>query len=76
MYAVDVFLKNGSKLEGLLWGWRFEADAFDVLDEHDGRIKRIQLNDIKGGKFYSDRVRELSSSESLLERAVKEGWNK
>lgn len=74
MFAIDIEFKNGNKLEGLVWGWHPETGYVEVLDESSGNIKKHKLSDVHRGTIYSDRVRNLSRAEDLLEKARSEGF--
>ena len=74
MYAVDITFKNGSKLEGLIWRWTPKKGVFEALNESNGNIKSYKLQDVKEGKWYSDRVRKYSECSDFIERAVADGW--
>jgi hypothetical protein len=74
MYAVDLILKNGTRIEGLVWRWTPADGCCEVMDEATGKIKKHQLRNIQEGVFYSDRIRHLSESQDLLEKATAEGW--
>jgi virulence-associated protein VapD len=74
MYAVDLILKNGTKIEGLIWHWAPKEGICEVMDETTGKIKKHQFKNIQEGVFYSDRVRHISQTQDLLEKAITEGW--
>ena len=74
MFAIDIEFKNGNKLEGLVWGWHPENGYVEVLDETNGNIKKYKLAEVYRGTIYSDRVRNLSRADDLLEKARQEGF--
>ena len=74
MYAVDLFFKNGKKLEGLIWTWKPEKGWFEALDERDGKVRKYRIKDVLDGKIYADRIRIQAQAQSFLERAVAEGY--
>jgi hypothetical protein len=74
MYAIDVYLNSGKKVEALLWSWKPKEGYFEALVESTGAIKKYQLREVRGGKFYSDRIREVSTSEDFLEKAKRDGF--
>jgi hypothetical protein len=76
MYAVDIELQNGKKIEALVYDWSPEKGRIDILNERNGDREVINLQDVKSGKFYSDRDRNYAKCEDLLEKAYTDGYKK
>lgn len=75
MYAVTFKLKNGKKINGLIWTFRPENGYFEALDESNGQVKKYQFNDIDSGKVFPDHIRSPHhETKDLLEQASQEGW--
>lgn len=75
MYALDLIFNDGKTLEGLLWRWNPKGGVFEALDETNGKIRKFNLKDVKDGKFYSDRIRNLATFENFLDKARNDGWS-
>ena len=74
MYATDIQLRNGKKLEGLIWTMDPPNNSITLMSERDGERYEFEISDIVGGVFYSDRIRELSSRQSFLDKMRELGW--
>ena len=74
MYAVDLQLKSGKKLEGLIWTMDPPNDSITLMSERDGERYEFAISEIAGGVFYSDRIRELSSRQSFLDKMREMDW--
>jgi len=75
MYAIDITLKNGKKIEALIWSMDLENDLITLLNERDGEKYPYRVSDIIGGTFYSDRIRETSQRYNFLDKMVELGWS-
>ena len=76
MYAIDIELQTGKKLEGLIFNWAPEEGFVEILNEKTGDRQIIEFDDVKTGVWYSDRVRKIAKSEDLLNKAITEGYTK
>lgn len=76
MYAIDIELQTGKKIEALVYDWSPEKGLVEILNERTGEREKILLENVKSGKFYSDRDRSYAKSEDLLEKAHTDGFKK
>lgn len=76
MYAVDIELQSGKRIEALIYNWAPEEGFIDILNEKNGDREVIKLNEVKSGKFYYDRDRSRSKCDDLLEKASEDGYKK
>jgi hypothetical protein len=75
MYAVDITLKNGTELKCLIWKWPPQKKGeFSVLDESNGKIKTVNMKDVRDGRWYDDHTRRNVQPTDFIEKAVSEGW--
>jgi hypothetical protein len=78
MLAVTIKFNNGKQMDGLLWTWRPERDLVEVMSEKDGKVRKINLDNVLEGVIYSSRVRQDDDpgAVDLLQKARDEGWSK
>ena len=74
MFAIDFVLKSGKKIEGLIWRWNPTSGSMEVMDETNDKISKYNLTDVSEGLVYSDRIRKISKTEDIFEKAKADGW--
>ena len=72
MRRVYVTLRDGSRLEGLVWEFRPTAGWFSLVVNHSREPTRIQLQDVQTA-IVSGRG-SMTTNYNLLDQAREEGW--
>ena len=76
MRAATLTLNSGKTLNVLIWKWTPEEGVFTALNEANGNLINLKLDNIKSGTWYPDRVRNENASRDLLKKAEEDGWSK
>jgi len=76
MHDLVIRTKDGKERCGWLWTWRPLEGYFEMGDQEDGEVHRIELDDLESAGIPHTRVSVSRPDDTLdlLEKARKEGW--
>jgi len=76
MRSATITLTSGKTLHVLIWKWTPEEGSFTALNEANGNLIQVKLDNIKSGAWYPDRVRNENASRDIFKKAEEDGWRR